>query len=207
MAWCETNRLDFLFGMAHRARLVEAIRDELMTAAVQSIRTGKPARRFQDFTYATLDSWSRSLRVVGKAEVTGGDANPRFVVTSRCPAKAGGQHLYGKIYRARGEIENRIEECQLDLFAGRPSTATMGANQLRMWFASMAYVLGCALRRIGLAYTQFAEATCATIRLKLPKLGDLVRISMQCLKLAAASACPHRNEFSLAHTRLRSAVA
>ena len=162
----------------------------MIVAATESIRTGKPARRFKDFTYATLDSWSRSRRVIGKAEVTGGDANPRFVVTSLTPAEVGGRHLYEKIYCARGEMENRIKECQLDLFADRTSTATMRANQLRLWFASMAYVLLCALRRIGLAYTQFADATCGTIRLKLLKLGALVRISVRRIKLAMASACP-----------------
>ena len=207
MAWCEANRVDFLFGMARNERLEAAIKDELTMAAAQSIRTGKSARRFKDFTYSTLDSWSRSRRVIGKAEVTGGDANPRFVVTSLKPVEVGGQHLYEKIYCARGDMENRIKECQLDLFADRTSTATMRANQLRLWFASMAYVLLCALRRIGLAYTQFAEATCGTIRLKLLKLGALVRISVRRIKLAMASACPYQNEFSLAHTRLRHVAA
>ena len=152
MAWCEANRVDFLFGMARNQRLVAEINDELIMAAAESIRTGKPARRFKDFTYSTLDSWSRRRRVIGKAEVTGGDANPRFVVTSLTPTEISGQHLYEKIYCARGEMENRIKECQLDLFADRTSTVTMRANQLRLWFASMAYVLLCALRRIGLAY-------------------------------------------------------
>jgi hypothetical protein len=213
MVWCETNRVDFLFGLARNERLEAAIRDELIMAAVESISTGKPARRFKDFTYATLDSWSRSRRVIGKAEVIPGtspgtgDANPRFVVTSLKSAEVGGQNLYEKIYCARGEMENRIKECQLDLFADRTSTATMRANQLRLWFASMAYVLLCALRRIGLAYTQFAEATCGTIRLKLLKLGALVRVSVRRIKLAIASACPYQNEFSLAHARLRYAVA
>ncbi len=207
MAWCEANRVDFLFGMARNERLEAAIKDELTMAAAQSIRAGKSARRFKDFTYSTLDSWSRSRRVIGKAEVTGGDANPRFVVTSLKPVEVGGQHLCENIYCARGDMENRIKECQLDLFADRTSTATMRANQLRLWFASMAYVLLCALRRIGLAYTQFAEATCGTIRLKLLKLGALVRISVRRIKLAMASACPYQNEFSLAHTRLRHVAA
>ncbi len=207
MAWCEANRVDLLFGMARNERLEAAIKDELTMAAAQSIRAGKSARRFKGFTYSTLDSWSRSRRVIGKAEVTGGDANPRFVVTSLKPVEVGGQHLYEKIYCARGDMENRIKECQLDLFADRTSTATMRANQLRLWFASMAYVLLCALRRIGLAYTQFAEATCGTIRLKLLKLGALVRISVRRIKLAMASACPYQNEFSLAHTCLRHVAA
>jgi hypothetical protein len=213
MAWCEANRVDFLFGLARNERLEEAIRDELIMATADSIRTGKPARRFKDFTYSTRDSWSRSRRVIGKAEVIAGtspgtsDTNPRFVVTSLKTAEVGGQLLYEKIYCARGEMENRIKECQLDLFADRTSTATMRANQLRLWLASMAYVLLCALRRIGLAYTQFADATCGTIRLKLLKLGALVRVSVRRIKLAMASACPYQNEFSLAHARIRKAAA
>jgi hypothetical protein len=198
MAWCEANRVDFLFGLARNERLEEAIKAELMTAALQSIRTGRPARCFKDFTWSTLDSWSHSRRVVGKAEVTGGTANPRFVVTSLKAAEIGGRYLYEKVYCARGEMENRIKECQLDLFADRTSTATMRANQLRLWFASMAYVLLCAVRRIGLAHTQFAQATCGTIRLKLLKVGALVRVSIRRIKVAMASACPYQNEFALA---------
>ena len=203
MAWCEANRVEYLFGLARNERLEEAIKAELLMAAVESLRTGKPARCFKDFTWSTLDSWSRDRRVIGKAEVTGGEANPRFVVTSLKPAEVGGQYLYERIYCARGEMENRIKECQLDLFADRTSAATMRANQLRLWFASMAYVLLCALRRIGLAQTQFAQATCGTIRLKLLKLGALVRISVRRIKVAIASACPFQHEFSLAHARLR----
>jgi hypothetical protein len=104
-------------------------------------------------------------------------------------------------------MENRIKECQLDLFADRTSTATMRANQLRLWLASMAYVLLCALRRIGLAHTQFAQSTCGTIRLKLLKIGALVRVSVRRIKVAMASACPYQNEFGLAYARLRNAVA
>jgi len=207
MAWCEANRVDYLFGLARNERLEEAIKAELLMAAVESVRTGKSARCFKDFMWSTLDSWSRNRRVIGKAEVTGGEANPRFVVTSLKPAEVGGQYLYERIYCARGEMENRIKECQLDLFADRTSTATMRANQLRLWFASMAYVLLCALRRIGLAHTQFAQATCGTIRLKLLKLGALVRISVRRIKVAMASACPFQHEFGLAHARLRNAAA
>ena len=149
MAWCEANRVDYVFGLARNDRLEKAIIPELITATIESIRTGKTARCFKDFSYTTLDSWSRERRVIGKAEVTGGEANPRFVVTSLKRSEAGARHLYEKIYCARGEMENRIKECQLDLFADRTSTATMQANQLRLWFASMAYVLLCGLRRIG----------------------------------------------------------
>jgi hypothetical protein len=186
MAWCEANRVDFLFGLARNERLEEAIKAELITATLEGIRTAKPARCFKDFIWSTLDSWSRSRRVVGKAEVTGGAANPRFVVTSLKAAEIGGRFLYEKVYCARGEMENRIKECQLDLFADRTSTATMRTNQLRLWFASMAYVLLCGVRRIGLAHTQFAQATCGTIRLKLLKLGALVRVSARRIKIAMA---------------------
>jgi Transposase DDE domain group 1 len=204
MAWCEANRVDFLFGLARNERLEAAISDELTLASLDSLRTGRPARRFKDFMWSTLDSWSRHRRVIGKAEVTRGEANPRFVVTSLRSREIGAQYLYEVVYCARGEMENRIKECQLDLFADRTSAATMRANQLRLWFASMAYVLLCALRRIGLTHTQFADATCGTIRLKLLKLGALVRISVRRIKFAIASACPWQNEFALAHARLRS---
>ena len=179
MAWCEANRVDYVFGLARNDRLEQAIIAELISATIESIRTGKTARCFKDFSYATLSTWSRERRVIGKAEVTGGEANPRFIVTSLKGGEANARHLYEKIYCARGDMENRIKECQLDLFADRTSTATMQANQLRLWFASIAYVLLCALRRIGLAHTQFAEATCGTIRLKLLKIGALVRVSVQ----------------------------
>jgi hypothetical protein len=206
MAWCEANRVDYLLGLARNERLQAAIAAELVAASVESLQTGKPARRFKDFRYATLDSWSRDRRVIGKAEVTGGEANPRFVVTSLTPAEAGARHLYEAIYCARGEMENRIKECQLDLFADRTSAATMRANQLRLWFAAMAYVLLCALRRIGLAHTQFAQATCGTIRLKLLKIGALVRVSVRRIKIAMSSACPYQNEFGLAHALLANAA-
>jgi hypothetical protein len=206
MAWCDANRVDYLFGLARNERLEEAIKAELLMAAVESVRTGKSARCFKDFMWSTLDSWSCHRRVIGKAEVTGGEANPRFVVTSLKPAEVSGQHLYETIYCARGEMENRIKECQLDLFADRTSAATMRANQLRLWFASMAYVLLCALRRIGLVYTQFAQATCGTIRLKLLKIGALVRVSVRRVKIAMASACPWQHEFGLAHALLANAA-
>jgi len=202
MSWCENNRVDFLFGLARNARLVEEIYVELANAEEDALRTGRPARRFKDFHYQTLDSWSRRRRVVAKAEWTGGEANPRFVVTSLRRGEAEARGLYEQIYCARGEMENRIKECQGDLFADRTSTATMRANQLRLWLASFAYVLICAVRRIGLAHTQFAEATCGTIRLKLLKIGALVRVSARRIKFALASACPWADEWRLAAARL-----
>lgn len=207
MAWCEANRVDFLFGLARNERLQAELAAELAAAKAEAENTGKSARRFKDFTWCTRQSWSRSRRVVGKAEWTGGEANPRFVVTSLKRREAEAQHLYERIYCARGEMENRIKECQLDLFADRTSAATMRANQLRLWFASMAYLLLCALRRIGLVHTQFATATCATIRLALLKIGALVRVSVRRIKFAMASAHPHQAEFALAYSRLRHAGA
>ena len=202
MAWCEENRVDFVFGLARNARLVAEIAVELLQAEAEAAATGQAARRFKDFRYATLDSWSRRRRVIGKAEWTEGEANPRFVVTSLKKAETKGRFLYEKVYCARGEMENRIKECQGDLFADRTSTATMRANQLRLWFASFAYVLLCAVRRIGLAHTQFAQATCGTIRLKLLKLAGLVRISARRIKFALASAHPYADEWRLAAARL-----
>ena len=207
MAWCEADRVDCVFGLTRNDRLERAIVPELITATIESIRTNKTARCFKDFTYTTRDSWRRERRVIGKAEVTGAEANPRFVVTSLTRSEAGARQLYEKSYCARGEMENRIKESQLDMFADRTLAASMQANQLRLWFASMAYVLLCSLRRIGLAHTQLAEATCGTIRLKLLKLGALVRVSVRRIKIAMASACPWRDAFALTQARLRNAIA
>jgi len=202
MAWCEQNRVDYVFGLARNTRLVALIEDELAAACAAAQQDGQPARRFKDFQWTTLGSWSRRRRVVAKAEWTKDEANPRFVVTSLKRTEAGARHLYENIYCARGEMENRIKECQLDLYADRTSAATMRANQLRLWFASMAYVLICALRRIGLAETVFADATCGTIRLKLLKIGALVRISARRIKIAMASACPAAEQWGCAARRL-----
>ena len=206
MAWCEQNRVDYVFGLARNARLVALIEQQLAAAQAASEASGQPARRFKDFQWTTLDSWSRSRRVVAKAEWTQGEANPRFIVTSLKRAEAAARHLYEDVYCARGDMENRIKECQLDLYADRTSAATMRANQLRLWFASMAYVLICALRRIGLAKTSFADATCGTIRLKLLKIGALIRISVRRVRIAMASACPAADEWAGAARRLDSAA-
>ncbi|HEV7873163.1 MAG TPA: IS1380 family transposase, partial [Enterovirga sp.] len=207
MAWCEGNRVDFVFGLARNERLVAEIAVALIQAEEEAGRTGKPARRFRDFSWSTLDSWSRRRRVIAKAEWTGGEANPRFIVTSLKPTEVAGGHLYEEVYCARGDMENRLKEAQGDLFADRTSAATMRANQLRLWFASMAYVLLCALRRIGLAHTQFAQATCGTIRLKLLKIGALVTVSVRRIRFAMASGCPNQPEWALVHARLQNASA
>lgn len=203
MTWAEANALDYLFGLARNKRLVAAIGAEMQQARAEAETSGKPSRRFKELLWTTRKSWSRKRRVIGKAEWTQGEANPRFIVTSLSTEQIDARRLYEDVYCARGEMENRIKECQLDLFADRTSAATMRANQLRLWFASFAYVLLCALRRIGLAKTQFAQATCGTIRLRLLKIGALVRISVRRVVFAMASGCPWQAEFALAHAALR----
>ena len=197
MSWCEANGVDYLFGLAKNVHLVA----EIAAAAEDGKATGQPARRFKEFSWSTRDSWSRQRRVIAKAEWTGGGANPRFVVTSVSSEDTTPQRLYEEIYCARGDMENRIKECQLDLFADRTSAATMRANQLRLWFALMAYVLLCALRRIALQHTQFAKAACGTIRLKLLKIGALVRASLRRIIFAMASGYPYQRDFATAHTQ------
>ena len=206
MAWSEANDVHFLFGLAKNPRLIDKISSEMARAEAKSRRTGKPVRCFKDFRWTTLDSWSRERRVVGKAEFTAGEANPRFVVTSLKRSECKAKYLYEKIYCARGDMENRIKECQLDLYADRTSTATMRANQLRLWFASMAYVLMCAVRRIGLDHTPFAKASCGTIHLKLLKIGALVRISVRRIKVAMASSCTVAGAWGTAAARLNAAA-
>lgn len=204
MAWCEENGVDYLFGLQGNVRLVAEVADELKQAeAASQALGGEPARCFKDFSYRPhRNAWSRARRVVGKAEVTQGEANPRFVVTSLKPGAWPARVLYEDLYCGRGEMENRIKECQLDLFADRTSAATIRANQLRLWFASMAYVLLCALRRIGLKNTQIQNATCASLRLKLLKVAALVRVSVRRVKIAMAAADPWRREWAIAYHRL-----
>ena len=206
MAWCEANRVDYVFGLARNVRLEAVLAEPLAEAKRLCLASGKPARVFRDFRYRTRDSWSRERRVVGKAEHTLDGANPRFVVTSlkrtrtACDARA----LYEDLYCARGEAENRIGE-QFEMFADRASSATLQANQLRLTFSAMAYVLVDTLRRVGLRHTQFADAAVATIRLKLLKLGAQVRKSVRRIHFAIASGCPNKIEFELAYLFLQRA--
>ena len=173
----------------------------------RAAKSGQAERIFKEFRYSTLKSWSRERRVVAKAEHLAKGANPRFIVTSLTSKRAGARELYEKIYCARGEMENRIKECQLDLFADRTSTATFEANQLRLWFASLAYVLVTALRRLALEGTELENATAGTIRLKLLKLGALVTVSVRRIKIAIASATPLKQVFAAAQARLCPAAA
>ncbi|HEX8809014.1 MAG TPA: IS1380 family transposase [Xanthobacteraceae bacterium] len=205
MAWCEANAIDYIFGLAKNARLIRAIGAELAAARDDSRSSGEAARRFKELVWSTRKSWSCERRVIGKAEWTKGEANPRFIVTSLTAKDGDARHLYEDIYCARGEMENRIKECQMDLFADRTSTATMKANQLRLWFASMAYVLLESLRRRALQATELADATCGTIRRKLFKIGALVAVSVRRIKFAMASGCPYKAVFAAAHQALAAA--
>ena len=223
MAWCEAHAVDYVFGLARNPRLVDAIAAELAAAEAESLARGGAARRFAEREWRTLDSWSRERRVVAKAEHLPQGANPRFIVTSLPASTIDARTLYEDVYCARGEVENRIKEQgsrpgwgagpqprsgrEPDLFADRTSAATLRANQLRLWFASFAYVLLEAARRIGLRHTQFASATCGTIRLKLLKIGAQVRRSLRRIKVAMASACPYQAEYHLAYLYLRRAAA
>jgi len=202
MTWCEENGVQYVLGMAGNERLTAQIKPELKAAKRKATRTGQPARVFTDFQYRTRKSWSAERRVIAKAEHTNGSANPRFIVTNMHPAYGAPRFLYETVYCQRGEMENRLKECQGDLFADRTPTPTMRANQLRLWLSSLAYVLMCAVRRIGLAGTKLERATCGTIRLKLLKLGARVTISVRRVKLAFASRSPAAGLFAIAARRL-----
>jgi len=207
MTWCEANRVDYVFGLAKNSRLEGEIASELQRAKRLCEESTQPARLFKDFSYRTLDSWSATRRVIGKAEHLPAGANPRFIVTSLGPEHWEARALYEQLYCARGDMENRIKEQQLDLFADRTSTATMKANQLRLWFASMAYVLVNRLRELALAGTTLANATAGTIRLKLLKIGALVKLSVRRVKIAMASGCPYQDVFTHAYHALSRGVA
>ena len=206
MTWAEAHAVDFVFGLAKNDRLLALIPEELAAAAAQCATTGAPARVFAERTYQTRDSWSRARRVVAKAEqLTGGadgKSNPRFVVTSLPVAGIDARTLYEELYCARGEMENRIKEQQLMLFADRTSAATMRANQLRLYFSSVAYLLLHALRRLALVGTALAQAQCQTIRLKLLKIGARIRITVRHVWLALASGCPYAALFARVHATL-----
>jgi hypothetical protein len=179
MTWCEDHQTDYVFGFARNPRLRALVADALAQAALQWEQTQQPARVFVDFSYATVSgSWSRARRVVAKAEHIDGKENPRYVVTSLSAAAWPAQKLYEELYCARGNMENRIKE-QFALFADRVSAASLRANQLRLYLSSMAYVLVCGLRRLGLRATELATAQAATIRLRLLKIGALVRVTVR----------------------------
>lgn len=202
MSWCEGQGIDYVFGLARNARLQRAIGAELQEALRQAKETGHAARLFKELTYRTRKTWSQPRRVVAKAEATAKGENPRFIVTSLSIEEYPGKGLYEELYCARGEMENRIKECQLDMFADRLSANLFRVNQLRLWFASLAYVLVESLRRLGLGATQFARATVGSLRLKLLKIGALISISVRRVKFALSSGFPFKDEFRAAYSAL-----
>ena len=207
MRWCEDNGVDYILGLAKNDRLRWEIDLELELAKAESAATGEAARRFKDFRYQTLKSWSRERRVVGKAENLAKGTNPRFVVTSLSRKEYNGRSLYEDLYCARGEMENRIKEQQMMLFADRTSADDMRANQFRLYFSSIAYVLLSAMRRVGLAGTSFKQAQCSTIRLKLLKVGALVRITVRKIWISFSQSYPYREQFLKILANIRAAPA
>src|SRR5512135_2979866 len=202
LRWCEEDGVDYLIGLAQNPRLLALIAEESEQARQQFEATGQPARVFAELRYQTLESWSRERRVVAKAEHLAKGANPRFVVTSLTAEDRSARPLYEEDYCARGEAENRIKEQQLHLFADRTSAGAMRANQIRLFFSSVAYTLLNALRRLGLQGTELAEAQCQTIWLKLLKIGALVRVTVRKVWVHLASGCPYAEVFRRVHAKL-----
>src|SRR5262249_8639771 len=203
MNWCEAHGVDYVFGLAKNSRLIEAIQAELAEAHARYLQTGVAARVFAEFTYQTRDSWSRPRRGGGKAEYLPTGPNPRLAVTSLPDTERAARAVYEEVYCARGEMENRIKEQQLMLFADRTSTAWLRSNQLRLWFSAVAYVLVQTVRRLGLAGTRLAQAQCGSIRLWLFKIGALVRVTVRKGWGGLASACPYREGFGQVCAKLR----
>ena len=195
MGWCERHEVDYVFGLAKNTRLKAAIAAELCAAQAQYEVSGEAARVFKDFRYQTRKSWSRQRRVIGKAEHLAKGENPRFVVTSLSTTNLDARAVYEDLYCARGEMENRIKEQQLALFADRTSTHAMRSNQLRLYFSSFAYVLMQTLRRLGLKGTALAKAQCDTIRLKLFKIGAHIRLSVRRVCIAFSESYPYAELF------------
>ena len=206
MRWCEDHQIDFVLGLAKNERLKAIIDEELQQAKQLYLETKKPARVFKGFRYETLKSWSRKRRVIAKAEYLDKGSNPRFVVTSIDKQRIAADILYEKIYCGRGDMENRIKEQQLWLYADRTSANKMRANQLRLYFSSVAYMLMQALRRLGLKGTKMASAQCNTIRLKLLKIGAQIKISVRNVWVSLASGYPYLDLFHQVYRNLQSAT-
>jgi hypothetical protein len=203
MNWCESQPgVDYVFGQAKNDRLLKLLSSEMEEAKQQFAASDQAARVFGEKRYQTLESWSRERRVVGKAEHLAAGANPRFVVTSLSPEQYDARALYEDLYCARGEMENRIKEQQLEMFADRTSTKYLKSNQTRLYFSSIAYVLMNELRRLGLAETELEQAQCSTIRLRLLKIGAQVRVSARRVWARMASSYPFQELFLVVYRRL-----
>jgi hypothetical protein len=196
MAWCEQDGIDYILGLAKNSRLSAEIADEMTAAKAEHARTGEKARVFKDFRYKTRDSWTRERRVVGKAEYITDKENPRFVVTTLSSEEWPAQALYEDLYCARGEMENRIKEQQLGLFADRTSTHTLRGNQLRLWLSSIAYLILHDLRRLALCGTALGRAQVSTIRCRLLKIGAVVTVSVRRVYVSLSSVFPLQELFA-----------
>jgi hypothetical protein len=203
MTWCEAHGIDFVFGFAKNERLKAMIAQELQCAKEQYEQTKEASRFFKDFRYQTLESWTRERRVVAKAEHLEKGSNPRFIVTSIEMERMDAQTLYEQLYCARGDMENRIKEQQLWLFADRTSAGKMRANQIRLYLSSAAYILLQALRRLGLRDTQMAAAQCNTIRLKLLKIGAQIKITTRKVWVSLAGGYPYTELFHQVYRNLQ----
>jgi hypothetical protein len=204
MDWCERQRIDYVFGLAKNARLLKDIKEELKAAEAESAKTGEMARIFKNLRYQTIQkTWSRTRRVVAKAEHLNKGSNPRFVVTSLPARSFPAAVLYETVYCARGEMENRIKEQQSGLFADRTSTATMRGNQLRLYFSSIGYILMHDLRRLALKGTNLEKAQCPTIRLKLLKIGAQIHVSVRRVWIRMAVGYPYKEAFQQAFDNLQ----
>jgi len=207
MAWCEANQVDFVLGLAKNDRLKALSLKARCEAQQRFLETAGASRVFDEFAYRTRETWSRARRVIVKAEHLAKGANPRYVVTSLSPQEADARTLYEDLYCARGDMENRIKEQQLDLFADRTSTHTLRANQIRLYFSSFAYILLCALRRLGLQDSELARAQCGTIRTRLLKLGAQVRVSVRRVWISLSESFPAQALFIQALCRIQAAAA
>ena len=195
MSWCEQEGIFYLFGMSKNNRLYKRIEKELTLVKKIYKKTSKTNRKYKDFTYRTLKSWRRRRRVIGKAEYGFKGENPRFIVTNLGKDEYSAQELYEDVYCTRGDMENRIKEQQLFLFADRTSCAMLAANRLRLYFASVAYVIMNELRKNGLCGTELSRAQCSTIRLKLLKIGAVITVSVRRVFVNFSSAYPYKNIF------------
>ena len=203
LSWCEDNNVDYVIGLSKNKRLTKIIGGELHQAQQQFAATGHASRVFKDFYYRTRKSWSRERRVVGKAEHLTKGPNPRFVVSSLPVNRVNAKTLYEDRYCARGEMENRIKEQQLYLFADRTSTHGMRSNQLRLLFSTMAYVLHLTLREFGLAGTEMAKAQAGTIRTKLLKIGGRIKVSVRRVWISFSESYPYQALFDRILDNLR----
>ncbi len=206
MSGCEAHGVDYVLGLARNRRLRRIIGREMWEATEQPKSTGQAARVFAEFGYRAQKTrkggWERERRVVAKAEQIEGKENPRLVVTSLSREQGAAQALYEELYRARGDMENRIKE-QLSLFADRVSAETMRANQLRLYFSVRAYVLMSGLRRLGLKATELAQAQVSTIRTKLLKIGAQVRVTVRKVWVSMASSYPWQAVYRQVWANLR----